>query len=215
MVFSKIKNRILIKRKKKLLFKLATVQPEQDKWFCNKTSSISITDGSTSEDIVIGKRVWMWGRLNSQHGGKIIIGDYTQIGVGDVFNAVDNITIGSYVTFAPNVSIDDNNNHPVSPTFRKYMRIMGDEDSCKWKYADHAPVVIGDNCWIGRNSSIMKGVVIGENSVVAACSVVTKSVPPNSMVAGNPAKIVKTNVNEIPAPTECEGYNNYVQSLKG
>ncbi len=55
-----------------------------------------------------------------------------------------------------------------------------------------APVIIADNVWIGMNATILKGVTIGENSVVAAGSVVTKSVAANTVVAGNPAIVVKT-----------------------
>jgi acetyltransferase-like isoleucine patch superfamily enzyme len=54
-----------------------------------------------------------------------------------------------------------------------------------------APVKIADNVWIGMNALILKGVTVGENSVVAAGSVVTKSVPANTVVAGNPAAVVK------------------------
>ena len=54
------------------------------------------------------------------------------------------------------------------------------------------PVKIADNVWIGMNAIILKGVTIGENSVVAAGAVVTKSVPANTVVAGNPAVVVKT-----------------------
>jgi acetyltransferase-like isoleucine patch superfamily enzyme len=54
-----------------------------------------------------------------------------------------------------------------------------------------APVKIADNVWIGMNAVILKGVTIGENSVVAAGSVVTKTVEPNTVVAGNPAVVVK------------------------
>lgn len=53
------------------------------------------------------------------------------------------------------------------------------------------PVIIEDNCWLGFNSEVLSGVHIGKNSVVAAHAVVTKDVPPYSIVAGNPAKIVK------------------------
>jgi acetyltransferase-like isoleucine patch superfamily enzyme len=52
-------------------------------------------------------------------------------------------------------------------------------------------IVIEDDVWIGMNSVILKGVTIGKGSVVAACSVVTKDVPPMTLVGGNPAKIVK------------------------
>lgn len=53
------------------------------------------------------------------------------------------------------------------------------------------PVVVGDYCWIASNSILLPGVVIGNNSVIAAGSVVTKSVPDNSVVGGNPAKFIK------------------------
>ena len=53
------------------------------------------------------------------------------------------------------------------------------------------PVTIGDNVWLGDHATVLKGVTIGENSVVAARAVVTKDVPANVVVAGNPAKVVK------------------------
>ena len=58
--------------------------------------------------------------------------------------------------------------------------------------AQSRPVRIGRNVWIGAGATILKGVTIGENSVVAAGAVVTKSVEPNTIVAGNPAQVVKT-----------------------
>jgi maltose O-acetyltransferase len=54
-----------------------------------------------------------------------------------------------------------------------------------------APVVIGDNVWIGHDVSIMKGVTIGDNAILASGSVVTKDVSANVIVAGNPASMVK------------------------
>lgn len=62
-------------------------------------------------------------------------------------------------------------------------------------YRTAKPVVIGDNVWIGYRAMILKGVTIGDNSIVAANSVVTKDVPPNCIVAGNPAKIIRTGIN--------------------
>jgi acetyltransferase-like isoleucine patch superfamily enzyme len=56
------------------------------------------------------------------------------------------------------------------------------------------PVIIGNSVWIGVNSTILKGVTIGEGSVVGAGSVVTKDVPPWTIVAGNPARVIR----EIP-----------------
>ncbi|WP_042147819.1 sugar O-acetyltransferase [Paucisalibacillus sp. EB02] len=54
-----------------------------------------------------------------------------------------------------------------------------------------SPVVIGENVWIGSNATILPGVTIGDNSVVAAGAVVTKDVPENTVVAGVPAKVIK------------------------
>ena len=54
-----------------------------------------------------------------------------------------------------------------------------------------APVVIGEHAWIGFNSVILKGVSIGDRSVVASASVVTKDVPPDTLVAGNPARVIR------------------------
>jgi maltose O-acetyltransferase len=62
-------------------------------------------------------------------------------------------------------------------------------------YRDHredSPVVIGSNVWVGSGAIILPGVTIGDNSVVGAGSVVTRSVPPNSLVIGIPAKVIKT-----------------------
>ena len=213
-MFSQIFNSLLLKRKKKQLQKKATISKNQDKKFCTRKSTISLVDGPSPKDIIIGDKVWMWGTLNSQNGGKIVFGDYSKIGPGSSVNSVEKIVIGNYTAIGENVHISDNNNHPVNPSYRKYMRVCGDIEPRRWKHSAHAPVEIGENCWIGRNVSIMKGVTIGDNSIIAANSVVTKSVPANCIAAGNPAKVVKTNIEDIPAPTSCEGYNKYINSLK-
>ena len=55
------------------------------------------------------------------------------------------------------------------------------------------PIVIGNDCWIGENASIISGITIGDGGIILAGAVVTKDVPPYSIVAGNPAKIIKEN----------------------
>ena len=62
-------------------------------------------------------------------------------------------------------------------------------------YRTAKPIKIGDNVWIGYRAMILKGVTIGEGSIIAANAVVTKDVPAHCVVAGNPAKIIRENVN--------------------
>lgn len=135
----------------------------------------------------------------SSHHGKIQIGNHCLVGPKCVIGAVDSVILGNYVRLSNNVIMIDNNNHPVNPIDRK---IMNGEDYSSpyrtWAYAVSKPIVIHDNVWIGRNSIINKGVTIGENSIVAAGSIVTKDVPANSIVAGNPAKVVKTDIDKEP-----------------
>ena len=89
------------------------------------------------------------------------------------------ITIGNGVRIGRNVSIRDYNGVHV---------IIND------RYTNYAPVLIEDHCWLCSGCSIMPGVTIGKGSVIAANATVTKDVPPHSLVAGSPAKIIKENI---------------------
>lgn len=143
-------------------------------------------------DIVIGKRCEIKGQLFSFEGGKILIGNNVFMNYNSFIGSMEAVTIGNDVIIATNVRIFDNNNHPTSPTQREMMShndFYG--ELWTWKYAEHKPVVIGDNVWIGELSAILKGVTIGKGSIVASHSVVTKDVPPYVIVAGNPARVVK------------------------
>ena len=213
MSLKSIIKQVITNRKTRVLKKCVSLKGNQyDDLLFLWDSSVSLVDGSTSKDIVLGDKVWMWGHLSSQSGGKIILGNYTKIGQGSSICAVESITIGDYTAIADNVHIMDNNNHPVNPEYRKFMRINGDDESRLWKHSDHKAIKIGENCWIGRNVSVLKGVNIGDNSVIAANSVVTKNIPANCIAAGNPAKVVKTDIEEIKPPTTCENFNLYQQT---
>ena len=88
------------------------------------------------------------------------------------------IGIGTYIS--DDVRIQDSDNHTV------YEDGVAKEQT--------KPIIIGDHVWIGKNAIILKGVTIGEGAVVAAGSVVVKDVPSKTLVAGNPAKVIKENV---------------------
>ena len=126
--------------------------------------------------------------------GHCKVGDFTLLN-GALIMAEDRIEIGSHCLISWNVGIADSDFHPLEPAQRlidaKALAPFFENRPPRPKLRT-APVIISDNVWIGMNATILKGVTIGENSVVAAGSVVTKSVPPNTVVAGNPAVAVKT-----------------------
>lgn len=124
---------------------------------------------------------------------RIKIGKNFYLGGGSIIGVVEEIVIGDNVIIAGETHIFDNNNHPTSPEKRREMSTTGDffGDLWKWNRAEHRPVIIEDNVWIGECCSILKGITIGKGSIVGCRSVVTKNVPPYSIVAGNPAQVVK------------------------
>ena len=121
-------------------------------------------------------RIGVWGRAPGQ--GHVTIGDYALICPAVRISASAGITIGHSVMMANGVYITDSDWHGV------YDRID--------RIPEDTPVVIGDNVWLGDRSTVLKGVTIGDNSIVAAGAVVTRDVPANAIVAGNPAQVVKT-----------------------
>lgn len=110
--------------------------------------------------------------------GNVIIGDHTRVGLHNTI--IGPVSIGSHVNLAQGITVTALNHN-----FRdQNLRI--DEQG-----VSTSPVTIGDDIWIGANAVILPGVTIGNHSVVAAGAVVTKDVPPHSLVAGVPAKKIK------------------------
>lgn len=120
------------------------------------------------------------------------VGNYVSIGVNCLLLSTRaKIIIGDYVMFGPNVSVITGN-HRIDVVGKRMYEI---KDTDKRSSDDQDVVFAGDN-WIGANSTILKGVTIGEGAVVAAGSVVNKSVPPYSVVGGVPAKVIKMRFTE-------------------
>lgn len=165
--------------------------------FCN-SSMIALKDGSTKNDVIIESKVDIFGRLVSSHHGKIIMHEYSKIGPNSTIISVNRVEIGRDTAIAAGVTIIDNNTHPINPEDRRKMRHSPHGSDLRTeKYSANAPIVIGQNVWIGTGSRICKGVTIGDNAIVAAMAVVTKDVPANSIAAGNPARIVKTDIDKL------------------
>ena len=110
--------------------------------------------------------------------GDVVIGDHTRIGLHNTI--IGPVTIGSHVNLAQGITVTALN-HNFSDLEKRI-----DEQG-----VSTTPVIIEDDIWIGANATILPGVSIGQHSVIAAGSVVTKDVPPHSLVAGVPAKVIK------------------------
>ena len=105
----------------------------------------------------------------------------------------ENIPVGRFTSIAAGVSFADIDNHPCIE-FPKIVSTYPFNDMLGVDYPvgkNKGPIVIGNDVWIGVSAYILNGVTIGDGAIVAAYSVVTKNVPPFSLVAGNPAKIKK------------------------
>jgi acetyltransferase-like isoleucine patch superfamily enzyme len=102
---------------------------------------------------------------------------------GAILDARKSIIIGDRCMLGANCSVISSDYHPLYPLARHNRLARAVQD---------APITLDNDVWIGANAIILKGVTIGAASVVGAGSVVTKSVPPGVVVAGNPARIVKT-----------------------
>jgi acetyltransferase-like isoleucine patch superfamily enzyme len=120
------------------------------------------------------------------------VGDFTLLN-GALIMAEERIEIGKHCLISWNVGIADSDFHPLEPAQRiqDTLALAPYFDGPPRPPLRTAPVIIKDNVWIGMAAVILKGVTIGENSVVAAGSIVSKDVPANVVVAGNPAVVVK------------------------
>jgi len=142
-----------------------------------------------NHQLTIGEYVQITGKLAFwivDSDNQIDIGNYSTFGVANIAIAEPNtkISIGRDCMFANGVSIKNSDFHSILDQNNKVIN-------------KSANVEIGNHVWIGEQSHILKGVTVNDNSIIALGSIVTKDVPANSIVAGNPAKVVKENINWI------------------
>lgn len=148
-----------------------------------RNSKLSIGDGSIIERSIVSER----------DGAEIVIGSNTFMG-GSVIACATRIEVGDDVLIAWGCNILDHNSHAIAWGKRQADVRDWRQGKKDWKDVITKPVKIGNKSWLGFNVAVLKGVEIGEGAVVAAASVVTKSVPAWTVVAGNPAKVIR----EIP-----------------
>lgn len=126
----------------------------------------------------VGEKVWIGKTFNCDNGKNIHIGYNFTGNYNLTILDIREVRIGNNVMIGPNTLISTVN-HPMNAAGRrKHLGIA-------------KPVIIGDDVWIGGNCTILPGVTIGNNVVVAAGAVVTKDVPDNSLVGGVPAKLIR------------------------
>jgi acetyltransferase-like isoleucine patch superfamily enzyme len=156
------------------------------------SASVDNTQGNKSS-IRVGFNTHILGQLFVfAHGGEIEIGDDCYIGEHARVWSAKKIHIGNRVLISHNVNIFDSLTHPISATERhqQFLTIVSKGHPKKIDLSE-AAVFIHDDVWIGAMSIVLKGVTIGEGAIVGAGSVVTKDVPPWTIVAGNPAQIIR------------------------
>lgn len=152
-----------------------------------------INMGGNTADIYIAARTIVRGELvRLAHGGHIRIGHDCYIGNDTRIWSGSEVLVGDNVLIAHNVNIFDNLTHPIDWRKRRehFHAIAGHGHPDKIDLQD-APVCIGNDVWIGAYSLIMKGVTIGDRSIIAAGSVVTRDVAADMLVGGNPARPIR------------------------
>lgn len=137
--------------------------------------------------IAVGTRVYLWSDVKlsvvgaSDHPALLTIGDHVSLGTNTQIHCADRVTIGSDSLIAWDVIIMDHDYHKLDGDFVK-----------------KAPVILGERVWVGCRVIVTRGVTIGDGAVIAAGSVVTRDVPPASLVGGNPARVIREGVTWSP-----------------
>ena len=135
----------------------------------------------------LGKQLVVFAPFYCEYGQNITVGKGCFVNYNCIFLDCAPITLGDFVWLGANITLAT----PMHPflsderIFREYPDGYHDLEYTK-------PITIKDNCWICSGATICGGVTVGENSIVAAGAVVTRNVPPNSIVAGVPAKVIRT-----------------------
>ena len=146
-----------------------------------------------------GKKIYMEPVINFDYGYNIFVGENFYANFNCTFLDVSTIEIGDNCMFAPNVQLYTAT-HPLHPVKR----------NSGLEYAK--PIKIGNNVWLGGGVIVTPGVTLGDNVVVGAGSVVTKSFPDNVVIAGNPARIIKT-VEEEPLEESLETLRQKIDTI--
>jgi maltose O-acetyltransferase len=184
----KIKERSSTMKKEKLFYERGTEELQKKNMRAHKLvqqfNLADVEDEKQREEAIrelfgsAGKNVSIEHNFHCDLGYNIHVGDHFYAGYNCTILDMAEVIVGDNCMIGPDVGIYTAG-HNIAPKGRN-----------KTGYA--MPIRIGNDVWIGGSCVILGGVTIGDHSIVAAGSVVTKDVPPNVIVAGNPAKVIKT-----------------------
>lgn len=165
------------------------------KSFTTKGIPIITIDGSSK--IVVGKSLTMNNgtsnnnigfnapcQLGATNGAKLIIGDNVGMSQTSIFALSSDVIVGNNTLFGGGVKVYSSDFHSINWEDRRYPARDKKKRLCN-------KVIIGHDCFIGAGVIILKGVEIGDRTVIGAGSVVTRSIPSDCIAAGNPAKVLK------------------------
>jgi acetyltransferase-like isoleucine patch superfamily enzyme len=158
------------------------------------SSSARIRNISKDSDrISVGRHSHIQGELLVfAHGGRICIGDWCYVGAGTRIWSAGSIVFGDRVLVSHSVNIFDNLTHPIRASQRHaQVREIMTSGHPRDLVLGEQPVTIRDDAWIGAGALVLRGVTLGEGAIVAAGAVVTRDVPAFTIVAGNPAVVIR------------------------
>lgn len=186
-------NTIKYKKKSILFYKPVSV-------LISKTAKINIS-GKLAMNIRSNKKV------KNRSCGYLILGNNSQLNVDGYFDAMSGCTIGvmdnaklslksGYINYNSKIYCfkEINVGEDVAISENVIIRDSDNHSIISPNHVKAKPINIGNHVWIGMNSIILKGVTIGDGAIIAAGAVVTKDVPPKTIVAGVPAKVIKENI---------------------
>jgi acetyltransferase-like isoleucine patch superfamily enzyme len=120
----------------------------------------------------------------------LTIGDHSFVGHDCCFHVARGIRVGTHCLLAGGSRFYDTDGHPLDARRRRHERISPDQAQ---------EIRLGDDVWVGAGCTVLKGVTIGNRAIVGAGSVVTRDVPADTIVAGNPARVLRSLASAEPA----------------
>lgn len=160
-------------------------------------ASLTIGNNVTVKSSFLSNLVGLYSRtiiVTRAHDAEIVIGDNVGISGATIY-ARSKIEIGKNTCIGGNAKILDNDFHPIDAKTRN--RLMNDPNGGNSALVPAKPIKIGQDCFIGCNSIILKGTILGDGCVVGAGAVVSGKFEDNCVIAGNPARVIKKLKEEV------------------